>query len=1449
MPLSETATMATDTFSTGNHIQEPMEEQLDDFIGQQVQPDEAPQQDKLRQRALALVKPDAVQTNHQQDIIDKIILAGFTIIQQKQVQFTLAQACLFYREHENKPFYGQLTEWMSSAPIYAMVLEKENAVQDWRSLMGPTNAIKAREIDPTSIRALFGTDGSHNAAHGSDCLTSAEREIDIVFGNAQVASSSTDGTVAQSDLSTAVTSAPLLNDHDGSLLDDYNSKKDQPLATTKEIDSSGDDINDIVATTSDNTELFVPPAATTPLDTNNDVEHPVITSDSLSHPASPDRDDAPTCPNSDFVELASGDNQGATVNMAIPTEEKHDAAMSSDTDVQQTIFQVNTNNENVAPVNSDTKEALNEHDSLVVEASLSDQQQQVTNPVTENAVAGEVVADLSTLVETSHHQSTPDNTHNKQQVDDKDEATSLISAELDSSHTVEKDDVQETNEDKCTPAPIAADESTIKVSETTIITTTTTTTTTADDNITETVDHETDTIVDNSSTSADIIDKPTVEKEQQTSQALKIVDEDDDYDNTPEQETESLSIQEAISATTTTTTTDTIDAQKEDAVLARNHQFINTTSTTATTTATDDTPVESVAATIAHETNNIVDDKQQLTEAQDTLDKADDERRDDGVISDVGENFDTIPLAADDEEASTTGELAEKIATAVTESTPTAIVPEPTSSENTTTPVALNVEQGSTTTDELESTKESNIADELEPAVESIAVDAVADEPEPTEESIPDDVAISQPQPTEEIDPANVVADEPEPAVESIAVDAVADEPKPTEESIPDDVAISRPQPIDEINPANVVANELESTGGSLEAIGESHEATVVADQSESIKKYAADANVDELLEHIPVSSAVDEQVGNSDAPQSQNTVETEKEIETNDVEPAATENKTEDKDQIDIALATTAIEDEPKAAPNDDHQTVSNDDEAKEIETATVDQVNSVSRHSEDSAATDSKGIKSDEEPVKETKVASTSPARSLLRKPPTGTAKTPVKSTSPPAAARKSPTSATGATKPATATRLRRPGTTLASGTGSTGTATATSTTGTATKKALPKTSTSPGRSPLPRVATLAKKPAAKATDEPKTAAETKPTTTKKRSSVISRLTAPTAASSNKRTSETASSTSAGTVKATPGNGTATTHRTRVTSTTGHHAPTTTTRRPASKVSPASASDKPAAAKRISPSNTAATTRRISPPSSTTVHSKTARSTIAAPASSSRLSSTTTKSPPTDSTVAKRTPARRISPPTSTQLKSATKPTTKNNKAATVEKKGDGIRKKVKPSGTTVTATKKVTEDANDKSDNKEDEGARTENIHEDDGVVEYEENVKTDEDIVCPVTASVDVEEEQHEQNLENGHDHQNNIPEQPSVVQTVIEEQEGTTTTTTTTTTTDVEVDGTSLNPTTTDSSTKRPKTPEMAQLRNKFENMQAPTTVTPTRSSNKQPSAAPHNIKDLISRFN
>ncbi|KAI9269653.1 hypothetical protein EDC94DRAFT_376648 [Helicostylum pulchrum] len=137
-------------------------------------------------RTLALIKPDAMQANNKEAIIKQIKQHDFIIVQEREIHLSKENACLFYREHEGKPFYNDLTNWMSSAPVYALMLEKEDAIQSWRVLMGPTDSNKARQVEPTSIRAIFGTDGSHNATHGSDCLTSAEREIDLIFNQVKV---------------------------------------------------------------------------------------------------------------------------------------------------------------------------------------------------------------------------------------------------------------------------------------------------------------------------------------------------------------------------------------------------------------------------------------------------------------------------------------------------------------------------------------------------------------------------------------------------------------------------------------------------------------------------------------------------------------------------------------------------------------------------------------------------------------------------------------------------------------------------------------------------------------------------------------------------------------------------------------------------------------------------------------------------------------------------------------------------------------------------------------------------------------------------------------------------------------------------------------------------------------------------------------------------------------
>ncbi|KAI9151094.1 hypothetical protein H9P43_009709 [Blastocladiella emersonii ATCC 22665] len=133
------------------------------------------------QRTLALIKPDAVAAKKAAEILEKIQERGFRIVEQKNFTMSMDQAQEFYKEHVGKPFYEELTTWMTSGPIYALVLEKELAITGWRETMGPTNALKAKEIAPDTLRAIYGTDGSKNALHGSDSPVSALREITLLF--------------------------------------------------------------------------------------------------------------------------------------------------------------------------------------------------------------------------------------------------------------------------------------------------------------------------------------------------------------------------------------------------------------------------------------------------------------------------------------------------------------------------------------------------------------------------------------------------------------------------------------------------------------------------------------------------------------------------------------------------------------------------------------------------------------------------------------------------------------------------------------------------------------------------------------------------------------------------------------------------------------------------------------------------------------------------------------------------------------------------------------------------------------------------------------------------------------------------------------------------------------------------------------------------------------------
>jgi len=126
-----------------------------------------------------MVKPTAVANGHAGSILAKITEGGFRIVAMKMLRLSKAEAEAFYSVHKERPFFGELTEFMSSGPIVAAVLEKDNAVADYRTLIGATNPAEAAE---GTIRKQFATSIGENAVHGSDSDENAEIEAGFFFG-------------------------------------------------------------------------------------------------------------------------------------------------------------------------------------------------------------------------------------------------------------------------------------------------------------------------------------------------------------------------------------------------------------------------------------------------------------------------------------------------------------------------------------------------------------------------------------------------------------------------------------------------------------------------------------------------------------------------------------------------------------------------------------------------------------------------------------------------------------------------------------------------------------------------------------------------------------------------------------------------------------------------------------------------------------------------------------------------------------------------------------------------------------------------------------------------------------------------------------------------------------------------------------------------------------------
>ena len=132
------------------------------------------------EKTLAIIKPDATKKKVIGRIIQRIEDEGFAVRRMKMLELTKDDALGFYIVHKDKPFYNDLTDFMSSGPVVVMMLEREDAISHWRKVMGATDPAMA---EPGTIRHTFGFSVERNATHGSDAPDTAEWELNYFFGN------------------------------------------------------------------------------------------------------------------------------------------------------------------------------------------------------------------------------------------------------------------------------------------------------------------------------------------------------------------------------------------------------------------------------------------------------------------------------------------------------------------------------------------------------------------------------------------------------------------------------------------------------------------------------------------------------------------------------------------------------------------------------------------------------------------------------------------------------------------------------------------------------------------------------------------------------------------------------------------------------------------------------------------------------------------------------------------------------------------------------------------------------------------------------------------------------------------------------------------------------------------------------------------------------------------
>lgn len=135
------------------------------------------------ERTFAIIKPDAFAAGHAGKILSRIYEEGFTVVGLKKLYLSKVEAEGFYYVHRSRPFFGELTDFMSSGPCIVMVLQAEGAIKKWRDLMGATNPAAAAE---GTLRRQFGSSVGENATHGSDAPETAAFEIGYFFSGLEL---------------------------------------------------------------------------------------------------------------------------------------------------------------------------------------------------------------------------------------------------------------------------------------------------------------------------------------------------------------------------------------------------------------------------------------------------------------------------------------------------------------------------------------------------------------------------------------------------------------------------------------------------------------------------------------------------------------------------------------------------------------------------------------------------------------------------------------------------------------------------------------------------------------------------------------------------------------------------------------------------------------------------------------------------------------------------------------------------------------------------------------------------------------------------------------------------------------------------------------------------------------------------------------------------------------